>query len=224
MHASRFVRYELRTNDQDAARVFYTDVLGAALFDGGDVTLGPIPPQAAARGVPPHWLGTIAASDAERATQRIVVAGGQRLGPALRDPFGAVLAVNGEAETTPSRDRVAWHQLHTTDHERAFALYADAFGWKPRALVDLGPESGLHRTFAWDEAGAPVGAITNSARLRGVHPHWLFYFHTADFDAALAKVRAHGGKVIGSFRTPEGPRVAPCDDPQGGAFGLWAND
>lgn len=50
---------------------------------------------------------------------------------------------------------------------------------------------------------------------------WLFLFRIDALDAAIAKVGAAGGKVIGPFLLPGGDRIAVCDDPQGAAFGLY---
>jgi predicted enzyme related to lactoylglutathione lyase len=33
-------------------------------------------------------------------------------------------------------------------------------------------------------------------------------------------VRARGGLVVGTMKTSRGDLVAPCEDPQGGAFAL----
>jgi predicted enzyme related to lactoylglutathione lyase len=49
----------------------------------------------------------------------------------------------------------------------------------------------------------------------------MFYFPIEDMERSLAKVRGRGGKVIGPIRTSTGDLAAACDDPQGGAFGLY---
>src|SRR5262245_20144058 len=106
MAGNRFYRYELRTTDMNAARAFYTDVLGSELW-GSDVCLAPLPEHAAARGVPANWLGHIGVRDVEETAGRVVALGGQPLGPmqrsadgspyaVLRDPFGSVMALSKE--------------------------------------------------------------------------------------------------------------------------------
>jgi predicted enzyme related to lactoylglutathione lyase len=230
MAGSRFCRYEFRTNDMNAARAFYTDVFGSQLW-GPDVTLAPLPERAAARGAPAHWLGHIGIRDVEETAERLVALGGQQLGPTrrstdqsshavLRDPFGAVMAVSAEMPTA-GRAPVAWHLLHTQDHERAFASYAALFGWIATEVLDFGPETGRQQAFAWDKSGGSVGSMASTARLPDVHPHWLFFFHVVDIEDSLARARARGAKVLGPMLTPNGDLVAPCDDPQGAAFGLY---
>ena len=53
------------------------------------------------------------------------------------------------------------------------------------------------------------------------HPAWLHYASVADIDAAVARVKALGGRVLnGPMEVPGGDRVAQCMDPQGAAFAL----
>jgi uncharacterized protein len=225
----RFIRYELRTLDLDPAREFYTDLFGADLW-GPDVRIARLPEQAIARGARPHWLGYLGVGDVEGTAERLVALGGQRLGPTMkspsssfaivRDPFGAVLAVSSEVEP-PRAEVVASHVLHTSDHEGAFGAYSTLFGWAPRDLLDLGADEGLHLGFAWDAHGSRAGSVSNAARSPRVHPHWLFFFRAPNVDEGLALVRARGGLALAPQRTPEGDRVAACDDPQGAAFGMF---
>jgi predicted enzyme related to lactoylglutathione lyase len=214
----------------NAARTFYTGVLGPQ-FWGSDVTLAPLPERAAAQGAPAHWLGHIGVPDVEATAGRVVAQGGQQLGPMqraadgsrfalLRDPFGAVMAVRSET-AAPQCAPVAWHLLHTEDHDRALTLYAALFGWTASEVVDLGPETGCYQGFAWDESGRSAGCASNAARLPHIHPQWLFCFSVDDLEDAVAKVRAHGGQVLESRKTSSGDLVAPCEDPQGAAFALY---
>jgi predicted enzyme related to lactoylglutathione lyase len=226
---NRFSRYELRTTDVPGAHAFYGDVFGDIFWGGGlDTALLPAP--ALARGVPPYWLGHIGVEDVVQTMYRFFDAGATRLGPpppdgrdnagvVLADPYGAKLALT--PGTVDRRDiRVAWHLLSTRDETRAIELYASILGWTALDHQDLG-ERGRHVTFTWDAAGAPVGSTSDIARQPHVHPQWLFFFRTPDLDAALTRVRELGGLTLPATRTPEGARVAACDDPQGGAFGLY---
>src|SRR4029078_12515527 len=87
----------------------------------------------------------------------------------LRDPFGSVVALRTRAGTEPS---VAWHQLHTHDHERAFSFYRDHFGWHDAAPLARDDERFV--VFAWDAVSPPAGMIGDTARKPGVHTHWLY--------------------------------------------------
>lgn len=230
MPGARFCHYQLRTGDREAARAFYLDVLGQDIW-GPDTSLAPIPERAAARGVPAHWLGHLGVPDIEDTARRMVSLGGERLGPtqqppggspsaALRDPFGAVLALC--PETAPLRPSpVAWHVLHTSDHTKAFKTYSDLFGWSPAELLDLGPDLGPHRVFAWDPAAPAAGSFTSDARSPQTHPHWLFCFRVPDLASALDRVLALGGEALPPASPPNGALIAGCEDPQRGAFALY---
>jgi predicted enzyme related to lactoylglutathione lyase len=231
MAAARFCKYQLRTTDLAAARAFYAEVLGAD-FWGGEISLVPLPERAAAMGAPPNWLGHLGVADVDASLARMVAAGGQPLGPlqrnaagasalaVLRDPFGAVFALGSDG-VMPTRDLVALHVLNTEDNARAFALYAELFGWTPTGAGRLGGDLGRHQMFAWDDSGRSVGVVTDGARAPGIHPQWMFCFRVTDLAAASARVRALGGHVLPPQPTAAGDLVSACDDPQGAAFGLY---
>jgi predicted enzyme related to lactoylglutathione lyase len=227
---SRFCRYHLRTTDPEAARSFY---VGAVGLDFADDTLAvwPLHEQARARGAPAHWLGHIAVTDLAATVQALLERGSQLLGPPLlrgedgeafailRDPCEAVVAVR-ETSRRPGREPIVWHQLHTRDRERSWAVYAELFGWSLAGTVEIGEVEGGHRLFRWDGADGKVGSLGNTARLPGVHPHWLFYFPVPDLERTLAAVSERGGRALAPVVVPNGDRLAACEDPQGAAFGL----
>jgi predicted enzyme related to lactoylglutathione lyase len=237
MSRSAFCRYDLRTTDPDAARSFYSEVVGLD-FTGAPSSKEPPPiavwllhEQARARGAPPHWLGQIGVGDVDATVARLLELGSERLGPtvrasdgaafvSVRDPSGAVVAVRastGSARGAP----VAWHQLHTRDLDRSWAMYSELFGWTHTETLDVADPVGGHRMFAWEDSGKSVGSMANTARWPGVHPHWLFYFPVTDIEDAVARVQARGGRLVASPAVlTHGDRIAPCEDPQGAAFGL----
>jgi len=223
----RFCRYQLLTTDVAAARAFYAAVLGQ---DRGDIV--PLPEAALARGAPAHWLGHVGVGDSddvEAAVRAFEGRGATCLSPTrptsdggefaiVRDPDGAVLAV----ATRPSADEradVVWHQLHAIDLPRAIATYGEIFGWEVTRHVDLRTFD-VHQEFAWHVGGAAVGSMAETAKLPGIHPHWLFHFRVPALELALVAVRAGGTVVFGPTIVPGGHRIAVCDDPQGAAFAL----
>ena len=229
-----FCRYALRTTDQAAARGFYAEAIGLALPGGASeastLEAWPLHERARAMGAPPHWLGQIAVDDVDRTVERFIALGSERLGPTvqarggasfatLRDPFGAVIAVRAGGTSAHERP-IAWHQLHTRDAERAWAVYSELFGWVGKERLDAPHVEGGHLLFAFSETGEPIGSIGNTARWPGVHPHWLFYCPVADVDAAATRVRALGGAAHEVVRLPDGSTLSACEDPQGAAFGL----
>jgi len=226
---SRFDRYELRTTDVDGARAFYRAIVGDGFWTTG-IDVAPLPAPALARGVPPYWLGHIGVEDVVPVMYQFFDAGATRLGlpPAdgrdtagvvLRDPFGANVALM-PGTAAPNDHRVAWHLHGSRDEERAFEFYARVLGWTALERQDLGAR-GRHVTFSWNGTGRPVGSTSDIARRPHVHAQWLYFFRTPNLEASLARARDLGALPLPPTTTADGHRVAACDDPQGGAFGLY---
>jgi hypothetical protein len=50
---------------------------------------------------------------------------------------------------------------------------------------------------------------------------WLYYFNVAGLDAAIARTKDGGGKVLnGPMQVPGGSWIAQCMDPQGAMFAM----
>lgn len=237
MIARMFCRYDLRTTDPDAARRFYSEIVGlefgaGSVDEASSLAVWPLHEQARARGAPAHWLGSIAVSSLETTLGQLLEAGGERLGPSivrndgsvsanLRDPSGAVVALRQGGRASPAAP-VAWHQLHTRDAHAAWALHSELFGWTHTESFGAPDLVGDHRMFAWTGTRISVGSMANTARWPGVHAHWMFYFRVPDLDAALARAQASGARPVSRpMVLPNGDRLAPCDDPQGAAFGFY---
>lgn len=223
----RFDRYELRTTDADAAREFYSKLLGH-----NRAIVWPLHEQARARGAMPHWLGSIGVGDLpnlEQITGELVARGATPLGPVrpagdgrhaavLRDPGGAILGLTtGLAGESAPTVEVAWHVLNTNQLDDAIANYRTLFGWTIADEPLTGPYGAFHE-FGWDTAR--IGAMADVAGRAGVHPHWLFFFSVPSVDDAVAVTREAGGSATEPIATPAGTRIAICEDPQGAAFGV----
>ncbi len=237
-----FTAYELNTIDLAAARTFYARVLGwrAETRDGHELwerngqvvaNLVSLPEPARAQGAPPHWLGHRRVEDVVEEQARFVDAGGQALGPTwqrwdgaragrVRDAQGVVSAITDGPNAAPI-DACAWHELHTTDRDAAWAQYGEPFGWRKSEAMELGPPIGTYQMFRWGTATRGAGAMSNSALAPETHPHWLFYFTVNDLERSVAAVRELGGTVYrGPMDVPGGDRVALCEDDQRAAFAL----
>jgi predicted enzyme related to lactoylglutathione lyase len=219
---TRFSHYELRATDVEMARRFYSTLLG---HDRASIVQ--LPPEVAARGAPPHWLGMLGVADVESTASAFVERGAMRLGPTrdrdggevaiLRDPGGAVVALSTSSPIGGAD--VVWHVLNALALERTSAAYRDLFGWAAVGSRQLGDLGVLH-DFAWRTGEPAAGSFTDITGRAGRHPHWLFHFGTEDIERSSAIVREAGGLVLGPFELPDGSRVAVCDDPQGAAFAL----
>ncbi len=104
----------------------------------------------------PGWLGHVGVDDVDAAAAKAQTLGAKVLHPptdipndvgrfaVLADPQGACFGIfkpKGEREMpapmTPGT--IGWHELHTTDAEKALAFYSALFGWKEIQAMDMGP-------------------------------------------------------------------------------------
>lgn len=246
-----FTWYDLMTTDTDAAKDFYTGVFGwgIEMYEGGgdsppypmwvaDAPIGGVMPlvdEAREAGAPPHWLAYIGTDDVEATVVRVQELGGQILHQqeipdvgafaVIADPQGGVTAAyesTGEPpEGTagpPGVGRISWHELATTEYQAAFDFYSDLFGWEVQEDMDMG-DGWTYRMFG-KPGGPPLGGIFNRSPEMPTTA-WLYYVRVDDLDAAMERVKEHGGQVVsGPQEVPGGDRVAQCTDPQGAMFAL----
>jgi predicted enzyme related to lactoylglutathione lyase len=120
------------------------------------------------------------------------------------------------AQTT---GRFVWHELHTTDRNKAIKFYKTLLGnWETKD-VEMGPGEpyGLCMMNGKDFAG-----IMKSMAPANVPPYWLPYMAVEDVDAMAKKVTELGGKVqMQATDIPNVGRFAVVMDPQGAAFALY---
>jgi uncharacterized protein len=185
--------------------------------------------------MPPRsvWFGYIGVDDVDAKAAEAEAAGGTIHKPpqdipeigrfaVLADPLGAVfLLFKGASTPLPplammQPGSIGWHELHTTDWEKAWPFYERLFGWTKDQAFDLGP-IGTYQLFK--SSALPIGGMMTESG--APHPFWLYYFVVDDIDAALARVRAHGGTVLTEPReVPGGAWIISAEDPQGGLFAL----
>src|SRR5437588_8681885 len=114
----RFIWYERETSDVAGAKAFYPGLMGwevdettGAAMDytivgpgAGVGGIAKLQPDAAAAGVPPHWLGYVAVDDVDAAAAKVGALGGAvQVGPldipgigrfaVIADPTGAAIAI-----------------------------------------------------------------------------------------------------------------------------------
>ena len=122
------------------------------------------------------------------------------------------------APTRSDAGRFAWHDLMTTDLERARAFYTELFDLRTEA-VDLGDE-GTYTMLVRE--GRAFGGILPLAADQGIPSHWLGYATVDDLDTALERTRVTGGTVALSGRElPDTGRFSVVVDPEGAALALF---
>lgn len=193
------------------------------------------PPEALANGAPLGWKGYIGVPDTDAAANAVQAAGGKvHYGPedipgvgrfaSASDPQGAGFVLfrgnvdqPSEAFGPMSPGHCGWHELHTSDWERAFEFYSGQFGWRKDEAMDMGP-MGTYQLFAPAE-GSAFGGMMNSPNM--TRPMWLYYFVVGDIDAAVGRVTANDGSVLfGPSEVPGGAWIVQATDPQGIMFAL----
>jgi predicted enzyme related to lactoylglutathione lyase len=247
MSQGEFVWYELATTDPAAAATFYNTVVGwtaepvpqmqYTIFEASGARVAglmPLPDQARAQNVPPHWVGYLHVDDVDLAAKRAEHAGAVlRYGPedipnigrfaVMTDPDGAPFDLfkpatpESATETPPmTPGHVGWHELMSPRGDAAFGFYAGMFGWTRGQALHMGP-SGVYQMF--DYGGRTRGGIMKAPA--GAKAGWMFYFVVAGIDAAETRVKQAGGKVCnGPMEVPGGAWILQCQDPQNAFFAL----
>jgi predicted enzyme related to lactoylglutathione lyase len=185
-------------------------------------------------GAQPAWLGYVGVDDVDATAERIRRLGGIVHVPPMdipdvsrfsivADPQMATFALfkgfKSRQEQPVDLDapgRVGWHELFAGDWERAWAFYAELFGWQ-KADTDTAA-MGTYQLFS--TGGQTIGGMfTKPATVPA--PSWLYYFNVGDIDAAIGRVKAGGGQLLdGPIEVPGDRWIARCMDPQGAMFAL----
>jgi predicted enzyme related to lactoylglutathione lyase len=245
----RFVWYELTTTDTAATRAFYTEVVGwgarnasmaglpYTVFTAWDDPVSgmmELPKAARNRGERPMWIGYVYVDDVDAVADRVERLGGAvHLPPqdvlhvsrfsVVSDPQMAIFALfkwqhAGHARSVNrlSLGCVGWHELLAADYEKAWDFYSELFGWqKTRTNVS---SVGLYQQFSI--AGETIGGMMTKPPMVPTSC-WLYYFNVGDIDAAIKRVTAAGGQLLGGpMEVPDANWIAQCVDPQGAIFAL----
>ncbi len=250
MSQGDFVWYELATTDVQGAAKFYGSVVGwdSQKFEGGDgppywiwtaggkgvggmMTLDDSNQTSPA----PRWVGYVQVDDVDTVTTQAVSLGATTCVPPhdiptvgrismVADPQGALLAMitpHGEDQPHPAGPvpgTVVWHELLADDPVAELRFYAELYGWQQTQTFEMGPNGTYH---IYGVNGRDLGGMMTRPDGYPLAPHFLFYVHVADLDAALERVNKGGGKVwMGPMAIPSGERVAQCADPEGAVFAL----
>ena len=233
---------DLNTDDQEASKAFYADLLGwqyndipigdgihysMAQVDGHDVAaISPMPPGTDVV----HWNCYVTVDDADATAARAKELGATLLAEPfdvfdsgrmaiLQDPQGAVLSVwqprsHVGAGLVNAPGALTWNDLMTHDVEGSAAFYRELFGWTIEEIP--GSEGQYWSIKNGDRANGgimPAPAGGPSA--------WNLYFAVEDCDAAVARARELGARdVLGPMDVPNGTRFAVLRDPQNAVFSV----
>lgn len=131
--------------------------------------------------------------------------------------FHTGVSVGDTPQPMTTTGRFAWYELLTTDPKGAIAFYSDVLGWKTQ------PFEGSDYTM-WVASQGPLGGVTalpEQAKQMGASPYWQANVEVEDLDAAMAKVKELGGRIIHAEDVPTVGRFAVIADPQGAVIALF---
>jgi uncharacterized protein len=248
-HHGRFVWYDLTTTDMEAAKAFYTKVMGWGaqdmsmpgtayiLFTAGQTLvcgLTQLPEDAKKLGGKPRWLGYIEVDDVDATADLI-----KRLGGAVHVPPTDFFNVSRFAVVADPQ-AATFGLIRWLRPGRELPVEPDTsgrVGWHELLAADRERALDFYRAlFGWQRADTKVGAtgtyqlfsageqtiggMLTKPRKVSV-PAWVYYFNVVDIDAAAKHVKAGGGQVLdGPIEVPDGSWILQCLDPQGAIFAL----
>jgi uncharacterized protein len=245
----QFVWYELLTNNVEAAKAFYTNVVGWGIEDvsmpgmtyilltvgGASIAgLSGLPEEAKQMGLTPRWIGYVGVGDVDAAAERLEQLGGKVHVPPQNIGDISRFAVVAD----PQMARLALLQWLKPRREMAAApRAAGRIGWHELFAVDCEKAFAFYsELFRWQKGIAATGAMGTyqlfsaaGKTIGGIltkqptipETTWLHYFDVGDLDAAIDRVKAGGGQTLNeAIEAPDGSWVVQCTDPQGALFAL----
>jgi hypothetical protein len=197
--------------------------------------VGELPEDARKAGAPPHWLSYVLVPNVDETLSKVEKLGGKIMVPGMdiptvgrfgvfADPQGALLAAFTPLEEAPGGPPkvgdFSWHELATTDPEKAWSFYETLFGWQKTEAMDMG-EMGIYQMYTRKGGDSPLGGIFRKPAEMPGPSSWLYYAMVENVDESAKTVEKLGGKILnGPMEVPGGDRIVQCMDPQGAAFAL----
>jgi predicted enzyme related to lactoylglutathione lyase len=246
MHG-QFCWYELSTPDVDASKRFYTRFTGWGtqafdknynMFTTGGVPIAGVfrlDDAMRANGVPPNWMAYVESDNVDDTVAKAKALGGKVVaGPddipgtgrfaVMRDPQGATFGVYRSTRQSGGWDgknvvgRFSWHELMTSDYQKAFDFYSSLFGWNRTSAMDLG---GGNMYQMYGQGEAQYGGMFNKMPgMENMPPFWLVYIHVDDVGKAVETATKNGAFVQRERMEIPGGTIAILGDPQGAGFAL----
>jgi uncharacterized protein len=244
-----FAWYELITTHVQAAKAFYTKVIGWGALDasvpgrtyilftaGKSLVSGlmELPEGARNTGGKPCWVGYVRVKDVDAAAERV-----RGLGGAVHVPPTDILDISRfSVFTDPQNATLALLKSLHPDHEQPAEMWAAGrVGWHELFAADREKALAFYgELFGWQKADPHAGEIgthrlfsAGGQTIGGMltkppmmpSPFWLYYFNVDNIDAAAQHVAAGGGRILdGPLEVPGGSWTMQCTDPQGAIFAL----
>lgn len=245
-----FTWIELATDDQNAAKGFYSSLFGWTIndmpigpndlytifrIDGRDAAAGyTMRADEQAMGIPPHWNLYIAVASVDESVKKVPDLGGKVIAP----PFDVMDAGRMAVIQDPTG---AIFQLWTANRSQGIGIAGveGTLCWADLNTPDPDRAKTFYEgLFGWkistgqDNTGylhlqsgeEYIGGIPPASQLPpGVPSHWMIYFFVNDVDAATGKAQSLGAEVHMPPMTIEKVgRMSVVADPQGASFALFS--
>jgi hypothetical protein len=236
----RFCWHGIISTDTDKAEAFYTEVLGwqamkvpmgdeeATMFAAGGVPRAHLGAPNM-EGEPSHWSNYLRVEDVDAGTTAATENGGTVLVPptdipvgrfsVIQSPTGAVVSLFHEKDDTaqnapPTEGGMHWTELNSTDIDADLAFLKGAFGITSQEMPMPMGAYHLLQSGETQVGGAMTSQVPNAS-------FWLTWVNVANVDETIERVGNNGGQIISPVMdVPNVGRMAVCQDPTGGSFGV----
>ena len=245
-------RIDLSTTDLDAAKKFYTAVLGWSDYDvspeeAGFYTMPRMKDQSVAgmmtqsddekkMGVPPHWNTYVRVDSADDAAKKAKDLGAM----VVVEPMDVMDVGRMAVFLDPEGAGICVWQPNQFPGA-GIVNEPGAFIWSELYTKDLAAAKKFYSAlFGWNtETNETLGNYTElkvgdrtfggmmtiTAEMGPIPPNWLIYFAVDDADAAVeAANKAGGSAMMGPMDIPKVGRIAVLADPQGAVFAVIKTD
>jgi len=246
-----FCWLELGTTDQNAAKKFYTGLLG---WSADDMPMGPdmiytmfrldgkdvgggyrLMKDQVDNHVPPHWMAYVKVNNADESAAKAVSLGAKQIVPpsdipnvgrfaVVQDPTGAHISIFQPGQ----------HKGLTNFGQIGTFCWADLNTPDPKKAAQfysqwLGwkiaseEKDGYSHIQNGNSQEDMIGGIPNEFHAPpGTPAHWMVYFHVADCKASAAKAAQLGAKTLMPANLMKDiGTIAVLADPQGAVFALY---
>ncbi len=242
LQTNRFCWHGALTADPDRSQAFYTEVMGwpvvtammgdqqVSMFAPGDEPFAHfgLPPNPE---LPNHWESYLRVDDVDASTASARDNGGGIVQPptdippgrfsVVASPSGATVCLFHEADDATEHHPggvggVHWVELQSTNLDADLSWLRKTFGFETEAMNNAG--SGPYFVLKTGDH-AIGGAMANPAP--GAPAAWMVWFHVADLDATLHRVKSQGGKVLSPIMDMASiGRMAVIEDSVGAVCGV----